>query len=184
MSILDSLITNREIGAKYNCTDINRVYAALGYISRWLVALGRSCSITVKSFTRTDLPSIGIFNALTDCVQSVIEVIGNEMPYHPDLPQFGTQGGGKDYLTPSDANAYEQALEAMHTGCLTLETYRSYKLEQDNECSLYQYYDCPTEPAISYEIEEGKLYAVYSGSTPEFELAADGDIYLKTLEES
>lgn len=184
MSILDSLITNRELGAKYNCSDINRVYAALGYISRWLVALGRSCSVTSQSFTRTDLPSIGIFNALTDCVQSVIDVIGSEMPEYPELPRFGARGGGKDYLTPSDANAYEQALLAMHVGCLKLETYRSYMLEQDNEGNLYQYHNLPIEPDISYEIDEGGLYAVYSGGTPEFELDADGSVYLKTLEES
>lgn len=184
MIILDSLVTNRELGAKYNCADINRVYAALGYISRWLVALGRSCSITVKSFTRTDLPSIGIFNALTDCVQSVIDAIGDEMPDHPNLPQFGARSSGKDYLTPSDANAYEKALDAMHTGCLTLETYRAYMLEQDGECNLYQYYNCPTQPAISYEIDAGMLYAVYSGNNPVFVLEADGNIYLKTLEES
>ena len=49
---------------------------------------------------------------------------------------------------------------------------------------LYGVYECAAEPAISFELESGSIYAVYSGDTPEFELDDDGSIYLKTLEES
>ena len=116
-------------------------------------------------------------------MQTAIDALGDEMPPHRRLPKFGSQGHGKDYLTHSDANALERILDAMHTGCLTLEGYRSYRLEQQGE-DLYGVYECAAEPAISFELESGSIYAVYSGDTPEFELDDDGSIYLKTLEES
>lgn len=186
MSILDRLITNRTLGAKYNCSDLNRVFAALRYIARWLIALGRSCPIvdqTDRTFTRTDIPTVALFQFLSEYMQTALDTIGADMPAHPKLPKFGSQGGGKDYLTPSDANALEQIIDAMHTGCLTLEGYRSYKLEQQGE-GLYGVYECAVEPTISYELVSGSIYVVYSGDTPEFELDDDGSIYLKTLEES
>lgn len=186
MSILDTLITNRVPGAKYNCSDLNRVFAALRYIAKWLVALGRSCPIvdqTNRTFTRTDIPTVALFQLLSECMQTAIDALGDEMPPHRRLPKFGSQGHGKDYLTRSDANALERILDAMHTGCLTLEGYRSYRLEQQGE-DLYGVYECAAEPAISFELEIGSIYAVYSGDTPEFELDDDGSIYLKTLEES
>lgn len=186
MSILDTLITNRTLGAKYNCSDLNRVFAALRYIARWLIALGRSCPIvdqTNRTFTRTDIPTVALFQFLSEYMQTALDTIGADMPAHPKLPKFGSQGGGKDYLTPSDANALEQIIDAMHTGCLTLEGYRSYKLEQQGE-GLYGVYECAVEPTISFELVSGSIYAVYSGDTPEFELDDDGSIYLKTLEES
>lgn len=186
MSILDTLITNRTLGAKYNCSDLNRVFAALRYIARWLIALGCSCPIvdqTNRTFTRTDIPTVALFQFLSEYMQTALDTIGADMPTHPKLPKFGSQGGGKDYLTPSDANALEQIIDAMHTGCLTLEGYRSYKLEQQGE-GLYGVYECAVEPTISYELVSGSIYAVYSGDTPEFELDDDGSIYLKTLEES
>lgn len=186
MSILDTLITNRTLGAKYNCSDLNRVFAALRYIARWLIALGCSCPIvdqTNRTFTRTDIPTVALFQFLSEYMQTALDTIGADMPTHPKLPKFGSQGGGKDYLTPSDANALEQIIDAMHTGCLTLEGYRSYKLEQQSE-ELYGVYECAVEPTISYELVSGSIYAVYSGDTPEFELDDDGSIYLKTLEES
>lgn len=186
MSILDTLITNRTLGAKYNCSDLNRVFAALRYIARWLIALGCSCPIVDqinRTFTRTDIPTVALFQSLSEYMQTAINAIGADMPAHPKLPKFGSQGGGKDYLTPSDANALEQIIDAMHTGCLTLEGYRSYRLEQQGE-DLYGVYECAAEPAISFELESGSIYAVYSGDTPEFELDDDGSIYLKTLEES
>ena len=186
MSILDRLITNRNLGAKYNCSDLNRVFAALRYIALWLIALGRSCPIvdqTDRTFTRTGIPTVALFQFLSEYMQTAINALGDEMPAHPKLPKFGSQGNGKDYLTHSDANALEQILDAMHTGCLTLEGYRSYKLEQRGE-ELYQCYNCAVEPTISYELEDGSIYAVYSGSVPELELDDDGSIYLKTLEGS
>lgn len=186
MSILDRLITNRNLGAKYNCSDLNRVFAALRYIALWLIALGRSCPIvdqTNRTFTRTDIPTVALFQFLSEYMQTAINAIGADMPAHPKLPKFGSQGGGKDYLTPSDANALEQIIDAMHTGCLTLEGYRSYRLEQQGE-DLYGVYEYAAEPAISFKLESGSIYAVYSGDTPEFELDDDGSIYLKTLEES
>ena len=186
MSILDRLITNRTLGAKYNCSDLNRVFAALRYIARWLIALGCSCPIvdqTNRTFTRTDIPTVALFQFISEYMQTAINAIGADMPAHPKLPKFGSQGGGKNYLTPSDANALEQIIDAMHTGCLTLEGYRSYRLEQQGE-DLYGVYECAAEPAISFELESGSIYAVYSGDTPEFELDDDGSIYLKTLEES
>lgn len=186
MSILDTLITNRTLGAKYNCADLNRVFAAQRYIARWLIALGRSCPIvdqTNRTFTRTDIPTVALFQFLSEYMQTALDTIGADMPAHPKLPKFGSQGGGKDYLTPSDANALEQIIDAMHIGCLTLEGYRSYKLEQQGE-ELYGVYECAVEPTISYELESSSIYAVYSGDTPEFELDDDGSIYLKTLEES
>ena len=186
MSILDRLITNRALGAKYNCSDLNRVFAALRYIARWLIALGCSCPIvdqTNRTFTRTDIPTVALFQFLSEYMQTALDTIGADMPAHPKLPKFGSQGGGKDYLTPSDANALEQIIDAMHTGCLTLEGYRSYRLEQQGE-DLYGVYECAAEPAISFALESGSIYAVYSGDTPEFELDDDGSIYLKTLEES
>lgn len=186
MSILDRLITNRTLGAKYNCSDLNRVFAALRYIARWLIALGCSCPIvdqTNRTFTRTVIPTVALFQLLSEYMQTALDTIGTDMPAHPKLPKFGSQGGGKDYLTPSDANALEQIIDAMHTGCLTLEGYRSYRLEQQGE-DLYGVYECAAEPAINFELESGSIYAVYSGDTPEFELDDDGSIYLKTLEES
>lgn len=186
MSILDRLITNRTLGAKYNFSDLNRVFAALRYIARWLIALGRSCPIvdqTNRTFTRTDIPTVALFQFLSEYMQTALDAIGADMPAHPKLPKFGSQGGSKDYLTPSDANALEQIIDAMHTGCLTLEGYRSYMLEQQGE-GLYGVYECAVEPTISYELVSGSIYAVYSGDTPEFELDDDGSIYLKTLEES
>lgn len=186
MSILDTLITNRVLGAKYNCSDLNRVFAALRYIAKWLVALGRSCPIvdqTNRTFTRTMIPTVALFQLLSECMQTAIDALGDEMPPHRRLPKFGSQGNGKDYLTHSDANALEQILAAMHIGCLTLEGWRSYLLEQQGE-DLYQYYNCAVEPTISYELEDGCIYAVYSGGVPELELDADGSIYLKTLEGS
>ena len=158
MSILDTLITNRVLGVKYNCSDLNRVFAALRYIARWLIALGRSCPIvdtTNRTFTRTMFPTVALFQLLVECMQTAIDTLGTEMPEHPKLPKFGSQGGGKDYLTPSDANAFEQILDAMHAGCLALEGYRSYKLEQQGE-DLYGFYECASEPATLANLKRKK----------------------------
>lgn len=71
MRVIDTLITDRKAGAKYNATDLNRMGAALNYIKDLLVG---KCGFVVPWTAKTDWavddePAASQMAAYLDCVK-------------------------------------------------------------------------------------------------------------------
>lgn len=95
MSAIDTLITNRGAGSKYNYTDLNRVEAAFEWLrDRLNQDFGFNLSMTTKTdWTRQDLGQLGAQILMEQYRQNLVKIRGAitqkvETPQSPDSMRF------------------------------------------------------------------------------------------------
>lgn len=183
MSVLDTLITNREQGATYDHTDINRVYAAMKYVSDWLSALGLSTSVSLRSYTRTDIPTYSMFDHLTAQLSGLVAAVKSRLPLPVHVPVCGSP---QHYVTVADANTIEDIILQLEESAETLEGQRAWLLRIDPATGdLIAYYTGDVEPQIDFYLDDnGDLYAAWPDGVPEPEFDIDelGNVNLIYLE--
>lgn len=104
---MDTLVTDRAYGAKYNIEDLNRVGLAVGYIARRLASVGVAVAVKPKTdWQRTDMPTKSAIDAYRSDIQAIRAAVsvGATVPAAPE---------NTNYLTIDDANAIEQILLAV-----------------------------------------------------------------------
>ena len=103
MSVIDTLVTNRAAGAKYNYTDLNRVETAFEYLRDKLNGqFGFNLSLTIKKdWTRTDLGQLGAQSLMETYRQNLVTIRGaiaqmETTPQAPDSMRFLTWAKAND----------------------------------------------------------------------------------------
>lgn len=109
MSVIDTLVTGRVAGAKYNCTDLNRVETAFEYLrDKMNGQFGFNLNLTIKkNWTRNDLAQVGAQSLMEQYRQNVVKIRAAitqkaETPQAPDSMRF---------LTWAKANDIEKILQ-------------------------------------------------------------------------
>jgi len=109
MSVIDTLVTDRTAGAKYNYTDLNRVESAFVYLRDSLNGeFGVALNLTIKTdWVRADLGQLGAQALMEQYRQNVVAIRGAitqmaETPATPDSMRF---------LTVQEVNDIEKILQ-------------------------------------------------------------------------
>lgn len=109
MSVIDTLVTNRVDGAKYNYTDLNRVEAAFEYLrDKMNGQFGFNLTLTIKKdWARADLGQLGAQSLMEPYRQNVVQIRAAitqkaETPQAPDSMRV---------LTWAKANDIEKILQ-------------------------------------------------------------------------
>jgi hypothetical protein len=95
VSVIDTLVTNRQAGAKYNCADLNRVESAFEYLGDKMNGeFGFNLSLNIKKdWTRNDLGQLGAQNLMEQYRQNLVKIRGaitmmERTPQAPDSMRF------------------------------------------------------------------------------------------------
>lgn len=182
MSVLDELITDRLPGAKYGVTDVNRINEAIDYLAEWLGRLGVRVIVSPSAYTRDDLPTEGMFDAINRDITRLISAVRSFVTGSIRIPDCGSS---KPWVSTRDANDYEKALLKIREGCIAIEGERAWNIRTEDDGNVYAFYSGSTEPPIGYRLAaNGNLYATYpSGSiAPDIRMDSSGNIYLETEE--
>ena len=109
MSIIESLVTDRGSGTKYNASDLNRVNEAFVYLrDKMNGQYGFNLSLTIKTdWTRNDLGQLGARTLMEAYRQNVVKIRAaiaqrESAPAVPDSMRF---------LTVQEANDIEKILQ-------------------------------------------------------------------------
>lgn len=113
MSVIDTLVTNRTAGAKYNYMDLNRVETAFEYLrDKMNGQFGFNLSLTIKKdWARTNLGQLGAQSLMEQYRQNLVAIRGaiaqmESTPQAPDSMRF---------LTWTKANDIEKILVDVET---------------------------------------------------------------------
>lgn len=103
MSVIDTLVTNRTAGAKYNYTDLNRVENAFKYLrDKMNGEYGFNLDLIIKTdWTRNDLGQLGAQSLMEQYRQNVVKIRGAIMmmkstPQTPESMRFLTWAKAND----------------------------------------------------------------------------------------
>lgn len=109
MSVIDTLVTNRGSGAKYNASDLNRVETAFEYLrDKMNGTYGFNLSLVIKTdWARTDLGQLGAQTLMETHRQNLVKIRGAiaRMESTPQAPD------SMRYLTWAKANDIEKILQ-------------------------------------------------------------------------
>jgi flagellin-specific chaperone FliS len=111
MSIIDTLITNRQNGAKYNHTDLNRVENAFEYLQNRLNnEFGFNITLTIKKdWVRQDLGQMGAQTLIEQYRQNVI-TIRSALTLPAGIAETPAS---MRFITAEQANDIEKILQAV-----------------------------------------------------------------------
>lgn len=183
MSVLDTLITDREQGATYGHTDVNRVNAAIKYVGDWLHALGLPVTISAaRTYTRTDLPTYSMFDDIVGKLNSLKTAVKRKMSFEANIPECGT---AQHFVTVYNANTIESIIDQLHDAAVELEGRRAWMFRTDETGMVTAYYLGDDEPEIDFYInDDDQLVATWPDGTPEpeFSIDVDGNLSLIYLE--
>ena len=92
MSVIDTLITDRDINTFYNASDLNRVGEAIQYIADKIYALGYEIHVSPKTnWVEADIPLPNQMTHYLEDLRTIRAVLAQPQrtpPVPPDMEQF------------------------------------------------------------------------------------------------